>query len=107
MSDLIGKFTPNTLGAHITTSSLGRFQPEPRSSLGVTFANTASQLLSAGTSALSGAASSLVGIDPKYSELIMLQIQKQEEMQQVSMISNVEKSEHEAKMAAVRNVRAG
>ncbi len=107
MSDIIGKFTPTALGAHIETSSLGRFQPEPRSSLGVTFAKAASQVLGVGTSVLSNAAGSLVGIDPQYADLIMLQIQKQEEMQQVSMISNVEKSEHEAKMAAVRNVRAG
>ncbi len=40
-----------------------------------------------------------------FMELLELQIQTQLELQTVSMVSNVEKSEHESKMAAIRNVR--
>lgn len=38
--------------------------------------------------------------------LIELQRQMQIEMQTVSMVSNIEKSKHESKMAAIRNVRS-
>lgn len=37
--------------------------------------------------------------------LIELQRQMQIEMQSISMISNIEKSRHESKMSAIRNVR--
>ena len=37
--------------------------------------------------------------------LIQLQIDAQQEMQAATMISNLEKSKHESKMAAIRNVR--
>jgi len=40
-----------------------------------------------------------------FAELINLQIQVQQEMQTVTMVSNIEKSKHESKMAALRNVR--
>ncbi len=42
-----------------------------------------------------------------FAELINLQIQAQQEMQTTSMISNVEHSKHESKMAAIRNMRVG
>ncbi len=42
-----------------------------------------------------------------FDQLIAAQIQSQLEMQQVSLISNVEKSRHESKMAAIRNIRVG
>jgi hypothetical protein len=38
--------------------------------------------------------------------LIELQRQMQIEMQSISLISNIEKSRHESKMSAIRNVRA-
>jgi hypothetical protein len=42
-----------------------------------------------------------------FQHLISAQIQVQLEMQQVSMVSNIEKSRHESRMAAVRNIRVG
>jgi len=38
-------------------------------------------------------------------ELILTQIEMQREMQVTSMISNVEKSKHEARMTPIRNIR--
>lgn len=40
-----------------------------------------------------------------YAELLTLQIEVQQQMAAVSMVSNIEKSKHETKMAAVRNIR--
>jgi hypothetical protein len=51
--------------------------------------------------------SEATGIDPKYSALIEKQLEMQEQMQLVSLYSNIIKSEHETHMAAVRNVRVG
>lgn len=41
-----------------------------------------------------------------FKELMELQLQVQMEMQTISMVSNIEKSKHESKMAAIRNIRA-
>ena len=76
-----------------TTSS---FLPQPLSS-GVNFA---SQLLP-------GQSSQVVDISPSYQALIDQQIQVQLEQQQVTFASNMEKSRHESRMAAVRNIRVG
>lgn len=72
------------------------FLPQPLSS-GVNFA---SQLIG-------GQSSQTVDISPSYQALIDKQIQVQLEQQQITMVSNVEKSRHESRMAAVRNVRVG
>lgn len=42
-----------------------------------------------------------------FSELISLQIEAQQEMQVTSLVSNIEKSKHESKMSAIRNIRVG
>lgn len=42
-----------------------------------------------------------------FSELIALQIQAQQEMQVTSLVSNIERSKHESKMSAIRNIRVG
>ncbi len=73
--------------------------PEPKNSNGSTFNNV--------LSAASGIASSVIGIDPQYQQLLQTQMHMQEQMQQVSLVSNIERSRHESKMAAVRNVRTG
>ena len=74
-----------------TVSSLvQRYAPEP-------VANFAS--------ALTGSNSSQVDISPEYRNLIEQQIETQAELQQVSLYSNLERSQHETRMAAVRNIR--
>lgn len=40
-----------------------------------------------------------------FAELIQMQIQAQQEMQTTTMVSNIEKSKHESKMTALRNIR--
>ena len=60
-----------------------------------------------------GFAGSLMGgtqfidISPSYQALIERQIQVQLEQQHVTFTSNIEKSQHESRMAAVRNIRVG
>ena len=51
------------------------------------------------------ASTSVVDISPEYRDLINKQIETQMELQQVSLVSNIERSKHEARMAAVRNIR--
>lgn len=82
-----------------------RMPPEPRSKLRLNF-----QSIVSGMSNLvgNGARAAISGtIDPMYSSLMSEQIAMQQQMQLVSLHSNIEKSRHEAKMAAIRNVRAG
>lgn len=91
------------IGAHLLSGSgLARFIPEPKSGL-----STFGKVLSSIGSAVSGAGGSLVGVDSKYTELIQMQIRAQEQMQQVSLVSNLEKSKHETQMAPIRNIRVG
>lgn len=61
-------------------------------------ASTASTLVGIGSSVIDGA-----GI----TNLLNQQIQIQQVMQTVSMISNVERSKHEIEMAPIRNMRVG
>lgn len=87
------------------SSGLVRMPPQPRNTLGVNFRSILSGVANmmgdgVGT-ALSGT------LDPTYSNLIGQQIAMQQQMQLVSLHSNIEKSRHESKMAAIRNVRAG
>ena len=81
-------------------SSLARFQPEPRNRLGLDFGSVLSSVVGA-------ASSTLTGVDPGYVALLNKQIETQQQMQLVSMESNIEKSKHETQMAAIRNVRVG
>ena len=76
---------------------------EPQSAAGSAFSGLASGAISA----LGGAMGSVVGIEPGYAALIMQQMYQQEQMQLVSLYSNIEKSKHETQMSAIRNVRVG
>lgn len=76
-----------------------RYLPEPVAS-GVSFA---SSLLQGGVSG----SSQTVDISANYQALIEKQIQVQLEQQQVSFTSNIERSQHESRMAAVRNLKLG
>ena len=102
MSSVKNINTQNSLGAHLRTGQLGRFIPEPKSNLGLNFRS----ILSGVGSVVGAGVSSVTGIDPSYQALIERQIKVQQQMQLVSMHSNIEKSKHETKMSAVRNLRA-
>ena len=83
------------------------YQPEAAASGSSIF----KQLMQGATNVLSAAG----GVAGQYisnmattnNELIMMQIQMQQEMQKTSMISNIEKSKHETKMAPIRNIKVG
>ena len=92
-----------SLGSHLTGSEKSlRFIPEPKTGLSRSFHSA----LGLARKAVSAGASIVMGIDPKYEALIQKQMQVQEQMQMVSMRSNIEKSTHDSKMAAIRNIRA-
>ena len=78
-----------------TAENAARYLPEPVAS-GVEFAASLSRVGSSTT----------VDISPAYQDLINKQIETQAELQQVTFISNIERSQHEIRMAAVRNLRA-
>ena len=82
----------------------GEYPPEP-SSTGI---GTFQDVLQTAGSYAGSLISSASGVDiGGFQDLIALQLQAQMEMQQVSMISNVEKSRHETRMTPVRNIRVG
>lgn len=62
---------------------------------------TAGEIASGGLSALGGG----LGLSTDLFGLLEMQRQLQMEMETVSMISNIDKSKHESKMAAIRNIR--
>ena len=86
------------------TSTAAQYLPEPATTTGSTFSSFLDAAKSATSTALSTASSYVTG---DFAELLQMQIQAQEEMQAVSMVSNIEKSKHESRMAAVRNIRVG
>ena len=81
----------------LSGSQLQRIMPEPKSNLAQTLFSAAKGLVEGGAS--------LSGIDSKYSSLIEKQMEMQEQMMLVSLVSNVEKTRHETRMAPVRNLR--
>ncbi len=95
----------STLGAYLSGgSNLLRFIPEPKSSVAAAFGGV---MRSVGQAVTGGSGGSSISLDPSYQALLEKQMELQEQMQLVSMESNIEKTRHESKMAAVRNFRAG
>lgn len=93
-----------TSSERLASSALDRFMPEPKNRLGANFQG----ILSSTLSALSSAGPAVIpGLDGSYVQLLNKQIEAQQQMQLVSMESNIEKSKHETQMAAIRNVRVG
>ena len=88
----------------VTQTGFERFLPEPVSGIGRAFQSLIGAGLQVGK-AITGA--NLVGIEPEYAALIQEQLHAQEQMQRVSLVSNIEKSKHETEMSVVRNVRIG
>jgi hypothetical protein len=82
-----------------------RYPPEPRSSTG-NWAQVAGSTLGsvAGTAASAGLG---LGLGTDLTGLLNQQIQIQQEMQVISMQSNISRSQHEMEMAPIRNMRIG
>ena len=83
-----------------------RSAPEPRSSLG-SWAQTAGSAIASTATSLTGIGAGLLSGGGDVTSLLNQQIQIQQVMQTVSMISNVERSRHETEMAPIRNMRVG
>lgn len=89
--------------AHLVDRSAGyRFVPEPKTDLGRAFQGALRVAGNVATGPLLGS----IGIDSEYASLLQTQMHFQEQMQLVSLHSNIEKSKHETRMSAVRNVRS-
>lgn len=88
--------------SNLGDNRMDRFIPEPKNTLGLNFGS----MLSSVAGALTGGTGALSGMDPSYVALLNKQIEAQVQMQLVSMESNIEKSKHETKMSAIRNLRA-
>ena len=75
------------------------YQPDPSTS-------TSDGLVSALENTASAAAGVLSGADMGNLEnLINTQMKFQEQMQAITMVSNIEKSKHDTRMAPIRNIR--
>lgn len=92
-----------SLGASLSIGALARFIPEPRSRLTETF----NSFLQGGASLVGKAAGAVMDLSPDYKAMLEKQMYVQQQMQVLSMESNVEKSKHETSMAVVRNLRVG
>lgn len=103
-------------GAPLTTGAANRYLPEPSpagSEIFSDFLNVARGTLqrvleSASSSAFGGAVGGVpLTAGGELAELIALQIATQQEMQVTTLVSNIERSKHESKMSAIRNIRVG
>ena len=84
-----------------SSSILDRIQPEPKVK-GSSFLNVAKSVLGAVADTAIDSA-----VPGDINALLEKQMAMQMRMLQTSMISNVSKTQHEASMAPVRNIRAG
>jgi flagellar basal body rod protein FlgB len=73
---------------------VARYMPEPIAQT-IGFADSLSGAKNGNTVEISG----------EYKDLLERQLETQMELQQVTFSSNIERSQHEARMAAVRNIR--
>lgn len=93
--------SPSSIGLVSPDSPAIRYEPQPNGSSFRQILNTV------GSAAATIATGALSGIDGGAQFLLMEQLRVQQQMQMVSLASNVIKSEHETQMAAVRNIRVG
>lgn len=96
----VDQLTPQVTPAGADTS-LNIYNPEPSSS-GYGAVNDFVSTITSAAGELGGVPLSATG---SFAALLQAQIQAQMEMQTTSMISNLERSKHESKMSAIRNMR--
>ena len=91
-------------GALNSINPFPEFAAEPKSSLGRNFKSLVSSLgISGGLG--TQLTSALSGLDPQSATLIAEQVRQEQQMQTVSLISNVDHAKHEMAMAPIRNIR--
>lgn len=81
-----------------TLQSPTRMDPEPKSDF-------LKSMYEFGSKVAEGALA--VTIDPEYAALLQKQLEVQQQLQMVSMESNLLRSRHETDMAPIRNIRVG
>ena len=91
----------DSISSFLGLGRLGRYLPEPVGNIAGGFKAILDQLGGA-TAPLEGGSKEEV-----LSNLMAAQIAEQQKMQVISLYSNVSKSEHEANMAPIRNIRVG
>ena len=84
------------------TGKLASYLPEPATKSGRVFGDVVNVVRSIGNAVVGGVPASASG---DFAALIELQLAAQREMQSTTMVSNIERSKHESKMAAIRNIR--
>ncbi len=91
---------------------LNRYLAQPSSNVqvrsntsGTGMSQTFQQALGAVAKVASTSIPGLAGVSPEYSSMIQAQVEMQEQMMKVTLITNVERTRHETKMAPVRNTR--
>jgi hypothetical protein len=89
-------------GIATTSHNAARYLPEPATRGVGIFKDVMNLVGKVGSNVVGG-----VGLNPygDFAELINIQIEAQREMQTTTMVSNLEKSKHESKMAPIRNIR--
>lgn len=83
-------------GAAMVVNGLGKYLPEPVAR-GVDFAASLVRAKSDGDVT--------VNLSPEYQALIEKQIEVQTQVQQATFASNIERANHETRMAPIRNMR--
>ena len=91
----------STVQHFFSSGSLERFIPEPASRMSSGFRKA----LKAAQGAVSAVDSGLSGITGEMGDLLAQQKELQEQMMKISLVSNIMRTEHETKMATVRNLR--
>jgi len=91
-------------GMQSVSRAASRYLPEPATGgvgLFKDFMQKALGVASTAANPMSAAAGNL----GQFERLLEMQLQAQMEMQTVSMVSNIQKAEHDTKMASIRNMR--
>ncbi|RMG40804.1 MAG: hypothetical protein D6719_09915 [Candidatus Dadabacteria bacterium] len=92
----------SAVGGLLNSSRLTKMGPQPQSKVGQVFSRVFQNI----RSLAGGVESVTMDISPEYAALIEKQMEMQQQIQNVSMLSNIEKSKHESRMAAIRNIRS-
>lgn len=85
------------------SSSAQEYTPEPAVTGTGMFSDVMDAVGTVAEAGLSGIPLSMAG---DYAPLLALQLKMQQELEATTMLSNIEKTKHEAKMASIRNIRS-
>lgn len=103
MSDVTAVTNSATGAVTELTSASDGYTAEPA----VTGTGMFSDVMDAvGTVAEAGMSGIPLGMAGEYGPLLALQLKMQQELEATTLLSNIEKTKHESKMASIRNIRS-